>query len=70
MSDENTKLLNLMRFWLFGAFIIIAAAVIVAGFFIPGLFSELNFWLGLAIAAVLCLIWYYIYKWWIGRSQD
>jgi hypothetical protein len=69
MSEETTKLLNLMRFWVFGTFLIIAAAVIVAGFFIPGLFKEMFYWLGLIIAAVLCVVWYYAYKWWLGRKE-
>ncbi len=68
--DKN-KLLNLMRFWLFGTFVIVFAATTVY----VGLFTDRN-WVNAiqtslpvwVITAVLCVAWYYIYKWYIGRK--
>ena len=70
MSEEKIRMLKLMRFWLFGIFIIIAAVVIMMGFFIPGLRGELFYWLGLLFTAVLCFVWYFVYKAWIGRKGE
>lgn len=72
MSDEKTKMLKLMKFWLFGTFIIIfAAATVYVGVAIgTGLqiLRELNYWLAIIIAAVLCVACYYGYKWWLNRK--
>ena len=71
--EENNKKLNLMRFWLFGTFIIIWAAVSVYLGGVLGLgtriFGELNFWIALVVTAVLCVVWYYIYKWILSRQD-
>ncbi len=71
MDDKTTKL-KLMRFWLFGTFIIIfaAATVYVGGAVGAGLsiLSELNYWLAMLVAALLCVAWYYIYKWYLNRQ--
>ena len=71
--EENNKKLNLMRFWLFGTFIIIWAAVSVYLGGVLGLgtriFGELNFWIAFVVTAVLCVIWYYLYKWILGRQS-
>ena len=71
MDDKTTKL-KLMRFWLFGTFIIIfaAATVYVGGAVGTGLsiLSELNYWLAMLVAALLCVAWYYIYKWYLNRQ--
>ena len=72
MKDQKT-MLKLMRFWLFGTFLIVfvAAVIFVGGAMGTGLaiFGQLNFWLAFIIAAVLCVIWYYIYKWYLNRNQ-
>lgn len=68
--QEKTKQLNLMRFWLFGSFVIIAAALVTVGFFIPGLMQELFYWLAIAAAAVITVFWYFIYRWWLGRKGE
>ncbi|TET31551.1 MAG: hypothetical protein E3J69_09955 [Anaerolineales bacterium] len=73
MSEENTKLLNLMRFWLFGTFIIVWAAITMY----IGMFTNQN-WLmalraGLPIwgtVAALCIVFYYGYKMYLGRKTE
>jgi hypothetical protein len=71
MNDKE-KMLRLMRFWLFGTFLIIfaAATVYIGGVLGTGLkiFGELNYWLTMLIAAVLSFAAYYLYKWYLGRS--
>lgn len=72
MNDELDKRLNLMRFWLFGTFVIVFAAVtIYIGIFtnrdwLMALRAGLPIW---GIVAVLCFIWYFGYKYWIGRKD-
>lgn len=73
MSEENTKLLNLMRFWLFGTFIIVWAAITMY----IGMFTNQD-WLmalraGLPIwgtVAALCIVFYYGYKMYLGRKTE
>ena len=73
---ENEKKLSLMRFWLIGTVVIVIAMVSVTAFFLtdvmgnladtPGqgmaVFSTPQFWVTVAIAVVLSVAWYYIYK--------
>jgi hypothetical protein len=70
--DENAKKLNLMRYWLVGAFIIILAAVTVYLVAALGLgapiLQEINYWLAWLIVAVLFVAAYYVYKWYINRQ--
>ncbi len=73
MSEENTKLLNLMRFWLFGTFVIVWAAITVY----IGMFTNQNWLMALragfpiwGIVAVLCLVCYYGYKMYLGRKTE
>ncbi len=70
MDDDKAKRLRTMRFWLIGVFIIIFAAYITLGFVFPGLLllRELLYWLALIIVAVLFVIWYLVYKWWLART--
>ncbi len=71
MKDQEKKL-KLMRYWLFGAFLIIfvAALVYIGGVLRTGLLilGQLNFWLALIIAAILFIAFYYIYKWYLNKS--
>jgi len=71
--DDKGKRLNLMKFWLFGIFVIIWAAVLVylGGVWGTGLaiLGQLNFWLAVVVTAVLCVVWYYIYKWYLERKE-
>ena len=71
MSEDKIKLLNLMRFWLFGTFVIVFAAITVY----IGMFTNRDWFMALrsgfpiwGIVGVLCVIWYYGYKFWIGRG--
>ncbi len=73
MSEKKQKLLNLMRFWLFGTFVIVWAAITAY----IGLFTNKNAWTAImaglpiwGITAVLCVVWYFIYRWWLGRQPD
>jgi hypothetical protein len=68
MEEDKAGRLRMMRFWLIGVFLIILAADITIGIIFPGLLRELYFWLGLIVAAVLIVAWYFVYKWWLGRS--
>ena len=73
MNDEDkTKMLNLMRFWLFGTFVIVFAAVTVyaGGVWQTGLeiFKETGYWGIILSTAALCVIWYYGYRWYLNRK--
>ena len=72
MSESQVKLLNLMRFWLFGTFVIVWAAITTY----IGLFTNRDWWVAIkagfpiwGITAVLCVVAYYGYKWWLGRKN-
>jgi hypothetical protein len=72
-SDQKTKLLNLMRFWLFGTFLIVWVAVTLY----IGLFSDRDWWLAIrsgfpiwAIVGALCIVWYFVYKYLLMRRKD
>lgn len=73
MSEDKTKLLNLMRFWLFGTFLIVWAAItLYIGLFtsqdwIWALREGLPIW---GIVGVLCIVFYYGYKMLLGRRAD
>ena len=71
MSDQE-KNLKLMRFWLIGAFFIIfvAATVYVGSALNVGfeILTTFNYWLAVIIGGALCVVWYYIYKWYLGRK--
>ena len=69
--DEKGNLMNLMRFWLFGMFIIVFVAITMY----IGLFTDRNPWVALragfpiwGITGALCVVWYYGYKWYLGRK--
>ncbi len=69
---EQQKLLSLMRFWLLGPFVIVLVATTVY----VGLYTEKNWLVAFessfpvwAITGVLCIAWYYVYKWYISRKN-
>lgn len=71
MSEQNVKLLKLMRFWLFGTFAVVLAAT--TGYI--GLFTGQDWLAALkagfpiwGITAVLCIVWYVGYSLWIKRK--
>jgi hypothetical protein len=70
MKDKET-MLTLMRFWLFGTFILVLVATTVLAGSVPGIglaiFGQLRYWIGVLVAAVLCVAWYYIYKWYLDK---
>ncbi|MEA3349839.1 MAG: hypothetical protein U9Q82_04385 [Chloroflexota bacterium] len=72
MKDKET-MLDLMRFWLFGTFVIliVAATVYTGGVLGLGMliFKELFYWLALVISAVLCVLWYFVYKWYLDKKM-
>ncbi len=69
---DNSKLLNLMRFWLIGLFVIIftATTAYVSLYadhnWIQAILQSAPIW---GITAVLCILWYFIYKWYIRRKS-
>lgn len=69
---DKVKKLNLMRFWLFGTFVLIFAAVTIyiGGALGTGLaiLSQVNYWIAMVAAAALAVLWYYIYKWYLNRQ--
>jgi hypothetical protein len=76
MSEDKEKRLNLMRFWLFGTFVIVWAAtfaftylwiVPVGADFMDVVITALPVWV---VTAVLAVIWYFGYKWWLGRDKE
>jgi uncharacterized RDD family membrane protein YckC len=71
MSEDKVKLLNLMRFWLFGTFIIVWAAITVY----IGLFTNRNWWMAIkagfpiwGITALLCILFYFGYSQYLKRK--
>ena len=71
-EEEKTKMLGLMKFWLFGTFIIIFAATTVytGGALGLGLLimQEAFYWYAMVITAALCVAWYYVYRWYLNRK--
>jgi uncharacterized membrane protein len=69
---DKEKMLGLMRFWLFGTFIIVFAAVSVYTGVVLGLgleiLGQINFWLAMALTAALCVVWFYIYKGYLNKK--
>ena len=70
--DDRAKMLGLMRYWLFGTFIIIWTAMTVyvgaaigTGIAILG---HPNYWIAVVVSGVLCVAAYYVYRWWLDRS--
>ena len=73
MTEEKTKVLNLMRFWLFGTFVIVFAAITMyigmftANDWLMALQAGFPIW---GIVGVLCVVWYYGYKFWVNRKDN
>jgi len=65
-------MLGLMRYWLFGTFVIVfAAATIYVGAALGtglAIFGQLYFWIAMLVTAALCVLWYYIYKWYLDKK--
>lgn len=71
-EEEKAKMTKLMRFWLFGTFIIIFAATTVYTGGAVGLglliMRQPGYWLAMGITAVLCVVMYYVYQAWLKRK--
>lgn len=71
-DEEKSKMLGLMRFWLFGTFIIIfAATTIYIGGALGlglGILGEPFYWYAMVITAALCVAWFYVYRWYLNRQ--
>jgi hypothetical protein len=73
MTEEKTKLLNLMKFWLFGTFVIVWAAVTAY----IGMFTNRDWMMAIqagfpiwGITGGLTIVWYLFYRWWLGRKGE
>ncbi len=78
-AQEKEKKLKLMRFWLFGTFVIFFAGVTVyfgviaqaVGVIIDtniSIFTNMYYWVFVVVLALLCVGAWYIYKWYLGRQ--
>ena len=61
---DDDKKLKLMRFWLFGTFVIVftAATVFVGQFTGLAIFSDWRYWVSMIVTAVLCVGAFFVYK--------
>ena len=71
MSEDKVKLLNLIRFWLFGTFIIVWVAITVY----IGLFTNRDWWMAIkagfpiwGITGLLCILFYFGYSLYLKRK--
>lgn len=69
MTAELNERLKKMRFWLLGTFLILAAAHITLGLIVPGLLGQPRYLLGLGAAAVLTVIFYFLYRLYLTRNM-
>jgi uncharacterized membrane protein YiaA len=70
---EKDNKLKLMRFWIFGVFIIIVAgttiyigSVVGAG---TAIFSEMRYWIAIIVTALLSVISYFGYAKYLDRKE-
>jgi hypothetical protein len=73
VSEQKTRLLKLMRFWLFGTFVIVWVAITVY----IGLFTNRDWFAAIkaglpiwGITAILCIVWYLGYAYWLRRRPE
>jgi hypothetical protein len=73
MSEDKTKILNLMKFWLFGTFLIVWTAITIY----IGLFTDRNWWLAIrsgfpiwGITGALCILFFFGYRAWLMRKAE
>ncbi len=69
---DTEKKLKLMRFWLFGTFVIVFSAMTAFLFILAAGNIKLAIQAGWSInflTAVLCVAAYYFYKWYLGRKK-
>ena len=68
---DNDKKLNLMRFWLFGTFVIIfaGATVFVGQFTGMAILGDWRYWASMIITAALCVGAYFIYQAYLNKNS-
>jgi len=70
---EKDNKLKLMRFWIFGTFVIIAAGVTSDIGSVVGtgtaIFSEMRYWIAIIVSAILCAIWFFAYKKYLDQKE-
>ncbi len=69
---DKEKSLRLMRFWLFGTFVILfTATTIVLGLFVPvvEILKLPSYWLSMGLSAALCAATFYGYRAYISRKS-
>jgi hypothetical protein len=74
MSEDLDRRLKLMRYWLFGTFLLLWAISLTYYYLYLAPISDLATVLGAVwpvwvVAAVGAVIVYFVYKWWLGRSE-
>ena len=69
MNDD--KKLKLMKFWLFGTFVILVAAITIYMGMFAGLdlFSKWQYWLVMVIAAVLSIGSFFLYQGMLNKQK-
>jgi uncharacterized RDD family membrane protein YckC len=72
MSEDKSKLLKLMRFWLFSTFLIVWVAITLY----IGLFTDKDWWLAIqtgfpiwGIVGALCILFYFGYRTYLTRKK-
>ncbi len=69
MSDDTQKRLKLMRYWLFGIFLIVfAATAIFAGMWTGPYWLQVS-WPVWLVTAILCIIVGVGYQYWLTRKK-
>ncbi len=72
-DEEKNKMTKLMKFWLFGTFIIFFAATTVYTGGALGLGMKIlqqpNYWYAMIGTAALCVVWFYVYRWYLNRGK-
>ena len=70
---EKDNKLKLMKFWIFGTFVIIVAGVTIYVGSVVGtgtaIFREMRYWIAIIISAALCILWFYAYKMFLDRKE-
>ena len=68
--DEN-KSLSLMKFWLFGTFLIISVAttIFLGQFLGLAVFKLSAYWFSMVAVAVFVVVSFYLYRWYIQRNN-
>ena len=70
---EKDNKLKMMRFWIFGTFIIIMTGVTIYIGSVVGtstaIFGEMRFWIAIFVSAILCVLGYFAYDKYLDRKE-